>query len=316
MALTTDDLVTAVRRLCFLPDASDVSASDILAVGDEEMGTVLSMLEKDAQEEYAVFVDDTAFTSALSYRLPRRALARTVRSVSYLNTDGREVPAFPEDVTSGSWALPSDQWDGRYHFAGDSIGFRSTPTSGWSLRVRYVRRPSKLVPVASCAAILKPASTTSLDIAGASATAAFAVGSYADIVRGDAPYDLSYVDRRVSAYVASTSIAFESSTPIVTTDFVSRAAIPNDRVDYVCLRDQTCYPPIAETGFPVLVAAIARRVSGDLLRDKEGAQIAETTLQARVKAHRDMIQPRNEQGSRAIVSGSSSLRGGYGRRWR
>lgn len=278
------------------------------------MISVLAMLEKDAREEYAVFVEDTAFTSALSYRLPRRALARTVRSVSYLDQDGREVPAVEESAANAGGWLSSDHWSRRYFFAGDSICFRTTPTAGWTLRVRYERRPSKLVPVASCAAIYKTASTTQLDLTGASSSAGLAASMYADIVRGDAPYDLMYVDRQVTAYTAGASITFSANTPIVVADFVSRSFMSNDRIDYVCPRDQTCYPPISETGFPALAAAIARRVLGDVLGDRPGAQVAEATLQARVKAHKDMMQPRNEQGSRAIISRGSSLRGGGGRR--
>ena len=35
MAYSTDDLVTAVRRLAYLPDASDITAAEILTRADE-----------------------------------------------------------------------------------------------------------------------------------------------------------------------------------------------------------------------------------------------------------------------------------------
>ena len=37
MAYLADDIVTAVKRLTFLPDASDLSTTDILAMADEEV---------------------------------------------------------------------------------------------------------------------------------------------------------------------------------------------------------------------------------------------------------------------------------------
>lgn len=316
MALTCDDLVAAVRRLAFLPDASDLSATDILAMADDELTTLVFEFIKDAREEYGIAVEDAALSaSVLYYRLPRRATERTVRAVTLLDPTGREHPAI-EESAAAAYGLSTDQWNRRYHFQGDSIGFRQFPTAGWSLRVRYMMRPSKLIAVASGAAVYRGNSTTALDLTGASATAGLAASMAADIVRGDSPYDLMYIDRHVTAYTASSSVTFDATTPIVVADFVSRSYQSNARVDYVCARDQTVYPPVTPAQFPVLVAATARRALEEI-GDRAGAEVAEATMQARLKAAKAVAQPRNEQGSRAIIG--SSFRGGRafaGRRWR
>jgi len=311
VALTSDDLVAAVRRLAFLPDASDLTSTDILAMADEELRSLVGELVKDSREEYWVVSEDTTLTSSRSYRIPRRAMDRTIRSVQFLDSEGRPVHSSEVD-SSQPWGLTTDAFALVYYFEGDFLRLITTPMSGWSLRWRYLRRPSQLVPVASCAPIVSATNTTDIVCSSAPLTPA---SQYVDIVRGDAPFDLMYVDRVLKS-VATLTYSLDASTPVDTADFVNRATRPNDRQDYICDRDTKCYPPLSASEFPVLAAAVARRALEEL-GDRAGAEAMQATLRDRMKASKAIIQPRNEQGSRALVNTSSRLRnGGFGRRWR
>lgn len=314
MAYTTDDLVAAVRRLAFLPDADDLLTADILALADEEMATVLAQRVSGAREEHWVKTEDiTLVSGTLRYRLPRRALARAVRGIVFVSTStGATSPAWEIDPMR---AQPGDGGtEGRaYYYEDDFVVFPVAPPTGYKLRVRYLRRPSRLVPVASCAAIVKATDTTHILASTVPLTPA---AQYVDTVRGDSPFDLSYVDLGLKG-LATLTYELSAATPIVVADFVDLASIPNDRQDYICPRDQTCYPPIPAELHASLAAAVARQIAA-VKGDRPGAELAEATMQRRLRASTDILEPRDQAGSRPIVNRSSPLRQGRGsaRRWR
>lgn len=314
MAYDSDTLVASVRREAMLPDASDITAADILAIADEEMLSTLAELQKSSQQAYAMTYEDQALSaSVLRYRYPRRALAQTIRGVTYLDAAGGEHLLTEMDAQDGQ----RYGCEGQYYVEADElVFFRSIPSGAVTLRWRYMRRPSKLVLVASCALIMSCTDTTHLVVA---TTPLPSDKSYADIVRGDAPYGPIAIDRSVSGLSVLT-YELHASTPVVVADFVNLTQIPNARRDYLCPRDSTCYPPIPNEGFPLLVSRVVAEVLKST-RDAQGASMALDTATRRDAAVRAIIQPRNESGNRTLVNPRSAMRngagfgGGRGRRW-
>lgn len=320
-AYTTDDLIAAVRRLAYLPDASDITDAEILARADEEMVTIIADAVKAGREGFWLTHEDIAIVSGqTAYQLPRRALGRGVVGVGMVNDSGTFFSIPQIDPVTG--------WNGRtvtinsycYSFQADKIVFPTPPpTSGYQIRVWYLRRPSKLVATTDGAAVVSATSGTVLLLGTepswlASWIPEFTPSFYVDVVRGDASFDQLYVDELVTAYAAS---SITLSPGVDATQFVDTATITNDRVDYVCLRDQTVYPTLPIELHPVLEAATAVRIL-ESIKDTEGAQMAQNTLLARKRAAVDIIEPRNQEGSRPIVRNRSPLRQtfGIGRRWR
>lgn len=321
-AYSTDQLVEAVRRLAYLPDASDIDAAEILARADEEMVTIIADAVKAGREGFWLTQETTALDpSQTAYPLPRRALGRGVVGVQMVNSDGTAFTIPQIDPVTG--------WNGRttaitsycYSFQADKIVFPTAPPSGYSLRVLYLRRPSRLVEVEQGAAIIRANSATKLSVTGVPDWMLAIVDAppiYVDIVRGDASFDQSYVDQLLTAYVFGSPETVNLQAPgVSTSDFVDTTAISNDRVDYVCLRDETVYPTLPIELIPVLEAASALRIL-ESLKDSEGAQMVQGTLAMRKRAAVDIIEPRNQEGSRPIVRIRSPLRQtfGIGRRWR
>lgn len=319
MAKTTDDLVEDVRSLARLPDAGDPDASGILRFGDAEMVSLLAALMKSAQKEHWMDPVDTAGDGVTTrFKLPRRALDRAYRSVKLVTTQGDEIPT-TECAPGNTDGARSIQV---YYVERDSLVFTKAITSDYTLRVRVRRRPSQLVAVSACSAITKATSTTALTCSSTTWLAALQVAdppvpTYVDIVAGDSPHDLTYLDRLVTAY-SGTAVTLDASTPIAVADFVDLTAISNDRVDYVCLRDTTCYPPLPEAGFPALVAGTALRVLQSL--GDPNAEKIRAVYQERLATAMQLISPRNDEGGRAIVNRNGGLRsgggGGWGRRTR
>lgn len=321
MAYLADDIVTAVKRLTFLPDASDLSTTDILAMADEEVLSIISDSVKSARTEmWTTHQDYTLSVSQQRYRLPNRALGRIVRGVQIVNTTSNiSFVIAQRDLIQGWDALPTaGVTSATYYFDDDYICFPAAPPAGYLMRVWYLRQPSKLVlsTGTDVSAIQKLASSTSIQVS--TAASGIPVNSYMDVVRGSAPYDVMYQDQLVTSltgagpyFVNCSGSAFSSA------DFVDRTAITNDRTDYVCARGETCYPQIPDELFPFLCAAVSRRVL-EAIGDREGASVMQNTLDARRREALSLIIPRNEDGSKPIVKKFSPLRSnrGMGRRWR
>ncbi len=320
MAFTTDELLRRVRLLAFLPDAGGPTDAELLEVANDELRTLVAARLAAAREEHWVKTEDVPIVAGVRrYRLLRRALGRIVRSVRLVEQSTQRVIDLHENSDAPTGSYVGASWAAGmnvYYWEDDFLVFPIQPPTGWSIRIRYLRRPSRLVKASECAAIEYAASTTSLHVTSSPAT--WPGGYYLDIVRGDAPFDLSYVDLVLSGGAGTTTINLVPDTPIVVADFVDLVTYPNDRADYLCPRDTTCYPQLPEELHPVLVAAVARRAL-EAVRDKEGAELARATLAERAKAASDIIEPRNEERSEPLGSRYSAMRGGSGglgrRRW-
>lgn len=323
MAFTTDELLRRVRLLAFLPDAGGPTDAELLEVADDELRTLVAARLAAAREEHWVKTEDVPIVAGVRrYRLLRRALGRIVRSVRLVEQSTQRVIDLHENSDAPTGSYVGASWAAGmnvYYWEDDFLVFPIQPPTGWSIRIRYLRRPSRLVPTSECAAIVRVSSTTEIVVSSVPAAWLATTGNYVDIVRGDAPFDLAYVDLVESGPLSGpTRMLLDASTPVAVADFVDRDDHPNDRVDYLCPRDCTCYPQLPEELHPVLVAAVARRAL-ESVRDKEGAELARATFAERAKAASDIIEPRNEERSEPLGSRYSAMRGGSGgpgrRRW-
>ena len=320
-AYSTTDFLTAVRRLAYLPDAGDIDATEILSRADDEMVTIIADAVKAGREGFWLTSEDiTLLPDTRAYQMPRRALGRGVVGVQMVNSQGTAFTIPQIDPVTG--------WNGRttaitsycYSFQADKLVFPTAPPSNYLLRVLYLRRPSRLVEVSEGAAIVSAANSTQLAVTDVPTWMA-AINSdlpplYVDIIRGDASFDQPYVDLLAIDYNAGLG-ALTLGSDIDTALFVDTDAISNDRVDYVCKRDETVYPVLPLELIPVLEAAVSMRIL-ESLKDAQGAEMMGATLMQRKRAAVDIIEPRNQEGSRPIVRIRSPLRQtfGIGRRWR
>lgn len=168
MAWTADDLVTAVRLSCRLPDTA-LTAAEILSLADQATDSVVVPLVRSAQGDYYVTYADVSIVAGTTYyRLPARAQGNTLRDVTVIDTTGAEVPAEYRDLKQ-AWPGVAVASTSSYLYVieGDRIALLPTPTSsGGSIRLRYSRRPSRLIPTASAYVVSAVTSPTIVSVTG------------------------------------------------------------------------------------------------------------------------------------------------------
>lgn len=312
---TSDDLLRGVRRLGFLPDASDLTDADLLEFADEEQVTLISAAIKTEREEHYVTYQDTLLTGTVrTFPLPQRSMGRTVRGVSLLNPQGIAFPCPTIDPVHGWDGLPTPSLSAYAHYiTADSITFPSNPPGGWTLRVWYLRRPSQLIKTAEALQIQSAGDTLTLNTV-LSDTSIIAQFELIDIVKGQIPYECTYTNLIVSDRSAS-EIDLDPTTPINTANIATWNGV-NGRSDWICPAEKTLFPQIPTEFFPTLEAAVCRRAM-EAIGDRQAIQVITDTYARRLQSAVDLTSPRNEEGGRPIVRRNSPLRsGGWGgRRW-
>lgn len=317
MIYTSDSLLAGVRRLGFLPDASDLTDADLLEFADEEQATLISAAIKlEREEHYVTSVDYALDGVTRSYPIPTRAMGRMVRGVIYVSPTGITYPCPEVDPVRGWFGRSSSAVAYCHSISGDSINIPGPGPVGWTMRVFYLRRPSQLVPVSEGAAVAYAQDPLTV-VVGSVPTwlASLSFNTYVDVVRGSAPFDQLYVDLLAGGYdVTPSRVSLDPTTPVDPANFIDNRDVTNGRQDYICMHEQTVYPAAPAEFFPALEAAVCRRAL-EAIGDRQGVAVVSETYAKRVEAATDITAPRDESGSRFIVRRGSPLRGGAMRGW-
>ena len=312
---TSSDLIRGVRRLGFLPDACDLTDSDLLEFADEEQVTLISAAIKTEREEhYVTFQDYVLDVGTKTYQIPTRALGRIVRGVTLITTAGISFPCPTIDPVHGWDGIPVTNNSAYCHYIiADQIHFPSRPPPGWTMRVFYLQRPSSLCLTAAATSITSAGSTLTLNLTAASPP--FTDTELVDIVKGIVPFECSYVDRLLND-VSANAVGFDPSTPIDPAQIAAPVG-PNSRTDWLCPAGMTVFPQVPAEFFPAIEAAVCRRAL-EAIGDRVGAEVVTNTYEKRLQAAVGITAPRNEEGGRPIVRRNSPLRArgqwGFGRR--
>lgn len=318
MAWNTSDLLAAVRRTTFAPDISDQTDADLLAFADEVLETLIAATIRPGREGYWLTSSDiTIVPGTVEYEVPRRALGRSVRGVMAVQPNGRPYPLTEGDPLAlrAQWesATPSTYDPTHYAFEDTTIRVNAvSASSGWILRVFYLRTPPRLITLAEGAEVASVSTANTLVVVGTPDTTTFATGALVDVVSGLEPYPTLFSDLEVS--LAGPASLKVTTSPFSTSPSVPPAQVVNRQSAYAVPAETTVYPPIVRSLWPSLVkgtAAAALAATGDP-QAPTMATDAETARTQAVSA----LSPRDDRRSRAVV-GASALRSyrGWGR-WR
>lgn len=305
MAYTGDDLLRVVRRRSRIPDgAIPLSDSELLEIANDVIVSICVPFLKQHNEEYFVKVSDTAVTSGVSeYRIPSRAQGAMLRSVSFLDSQGKEHPLSPaslDDIgaytSRGNAYWPSGKG---YCFQGDKVILfpEPTTTSGY-IRFRYFRRPSRLTLAASAAAV---SALTAADVLTCtSVPAGWSTSNRFDIVQANPNFD------SLNDSLAADSVTTGAGGNVnFTTDYSTDVAIG----DYIALANESPVIQLPVELHPVLVSGVAAEVL-ETLDDRDGAAAVRAYLGQQLQLADVYFDPRSDAGSPKVVNRNSPLRGG------
>jgi hypothetical protein len=301
LAFTTTQLLSRIRDRAQVPDSGSSTAfgstdQEILDLAYEVATTRLVPAIRSVRENYLATYSDTALVAAdASVPVPRDAQASQVQHVALIDANGRPAPLFECEL--GEWTYLNPDATGRpsrFYIEGDVI--RLWPTvaaSGDSLRVRYFRRLSTFVPVASCFPV---ASKTSTDIVVTGSPGATFDETGIDVVQVEPPFRVLLNDNAANLVTSTFTVAASASTSEVSVG------------DYVCLHMETCVPGVPAELHAVLIgmtAAALLRKEGD--REGYAAEAGDAEQQlARVIS---MMENRADKAPNFIINRSSPLRG-------
>lgn len=239
MGTTSSDLIANIKIRGSFPTANDLfSNADYLSIlNDEVLNTVTPIISKVNEEYFLTYKSYNVTTGQESYRIPKRAVASTLRDIQLIDVSGnvQSLPRlFEEDRTS----LTSGPLG--YYIQANSILLSPVPTvTSGTLRMAYTRRPSKLVLPTACAQIT---AINGLNIDVASVPSTMTNNTLIDFVQADGPYDILDMDIVITG-ISGTTLTLTS--------------VPTDLAigDYICLAGESPVPGIPEELVPTLVQA-------------------------------------------------------------
>jgi hypothetical protein len=301
LAFTTTQLVARIRDRAQVPDSGSSTAfgstdQEILDLAYEVATTRLVPAIRGVRENYLATYQDTALTaSTASVPVPRDAQASQVQHVAIVDTNGRPAPLFECEL--GEWIYLNPTATGRpsrFYIEGDLI--RLWPTvaaSGDTLRVRYFRRLSTFVPVASCYPVASTGATT-IVVTGSPGATFDETGI--DVVQVEPPFRVLLDDNAANLVTSTFTVAASASTSEVSVG------------DYVCLHMETCVP-----GVPAELHACLIGMGAAALLRKEGFlpeyQAEQADAEQQLARVISMMENRADKAPNFIINRSSTLRG-------
>jgi len=287
MGKTTTTMIADIKLIGSFPTTDSLfsNANYLSILTREQLTTVVPLLNK-VNEEYFITEKDYAVTAnQISYRIPARAVGSQLRDVQLVSSSGDVtglVRLFEDNRES------SNEGQQGYYIKGNSVLLSPTPTTttGDTLRLIYMRRPSTFVLPSACGEITSINTGTNQVVVSA-LPSTMTTSTSIDFIQGNSPYDLLSMDTSISS-VSGTTVNF--------------SALPTDLAvgDYICLSGQTCVPMIPEELVDVLIqAALCTCLSSK--KDKS-VELELQKLEQLKNSFIEMLSPRVKSDDKKILN--------------
>lgn len=263
-AYLVDNLVDSVRNKFTLPNSDNLlTDQNLVDLLDEEMRSILIPLIVSCHAEFFVTnYDQTISASTHAYDLPQRAVGGVLRDVLLVDSSSNEFPMSyvdPSMVKYGNYSTSNYQFTVR----NDQIILlpesQNAPT-GYTLRMRYERRPSNLTLSSNCGQILTIADT---DITLSAVSTDWETTTTFDIIQNHPQFRSISDDQAITAITANVLTLDEAPTGLSVGQ-------------WVCPTLTTCIPQIPYEAFPHLVQRGIIRAA-DSVGDKAALENAKGT---------------------------------------
>ncbi len=289
-----DSLVTAVRNRYIQPVSQNLfQDTDIVAFLDEEMRSYIVPLINSVREDNWTLNVDQAVTGAASYTIPVRAAGGILRDVVFVDPNGNEIgqsrlsPAQIKATFPFGYQLPLYTF-GFYLQYDQYVPYpqQAVNATGYTLRMKILRRPNNLTLATNCAQILTVASNV---VTVDNLPSDWTTSTLFDIIQN---YPLF--------------VSISDDTPITTintaTNQITLTSAPTGLAAgmYLCPQYMSCIPQMIYEAYPMLVqrgvVALARS-----LGDSQGTELAEKEYEKMKVAFLSFIEPRVQLSGKKIV---------------
>lgn len=308
MAVTTDRLLAGIKRRAVIPTNQVLfDDDDILDFIDDVIKVHVVPLVDSVNGEYFVTSSLTALVASQSnYKIPSRAIGRTIRDLKLEDTTSgsvRNCPYIePEDIhLHNNTALNFG-----HYFKGDEIylvpDVGSTLTATESLQIWYKLRPSavvKLTKAAKVSSVSIPEDLTDPGTVVVESVGDVVTSSVIDFIQGTSGNGILGMDKTCTN-VAGTTLTFLGSdipTGLAAGDYISLAGT----APVVTMIPDECSPWIERLTAQEILLSIGDDIGADKL--SPGLAIEKRNLLS-------LLEPRNEGEPKIIMNRSSLARGG------
>lgn len=297
----TSDFLTRVKRKAQWTSSAKLSDTELLAIADEEIATFIAPIVRGVTDGYWIKRYSITITAGQPlYRIPTRASAGTIYDASIVDPAGNTrrlskrsagdlyMMRYGFDASTQSTPVA-------YVIEGDQLRLLPTPSSGYTLLLRYERRPSQLVATTSCQPI---ATVSTLSLTTTSALSGYSATAGLDIVQARPNFDALFDDLTLTQS-GSGPYTYSGSTTL--TD-VSVG-------DYICNPGTTCIVPVPDVLYHALIDRVAAEA---LLEAGDAAEAAniQAGLDRKLNGILESLEPRAETSAPAAFNRWSPMRGG------
>jgi len=283
---TTEQLIKDAKREGSIPtDQSLYTNQDFVDTFTDCMKKRMIPNVLRTREEHFVHAVILPITASNRYGIPQRAIGGRIRGAQLLDAAGKptiDLQRVEPEVGDGVW----DSSVG-YFFENNEIVLTEAAKSSTSLRIKFYRRPSKMVTTLQAGKVISSNPTTG-EMVLDKIPAGMAIGSSVDLVGGLPPFN-------TQDSVAITNVLGYT---ITVAPEVAALVSPGD---WACFEGESTIPQIPEELHPILTQYAVVKILKSL-GDKDGFVLASSDLAEMERNLYEMLDTRDDGSSRKVVT--------------
>ena len=289
---TTTGLIASIKRRGSIPTSQSLfTEADMLSLADEELQTVIFPIIMSIKGDYFVNNNDTVMTSAKIYPIPSDAIGLKIKDCYWLDSDGDE-----RQITEVNIGDVTNQvargWIGLgYYLEKNNVVLTPNSREGDTLRIKYYRRASKMVPTSEAAQISSIDTGTGVVTFTGNIPSTWTTSDVFDAIDDNPGFETKDTDLVITATTATT-MTFSDVTNLAAGYWIS-------------LADESPIPQITPEAHALLAQSVTVKIL-EALGDPKMV-VAQGKFEQIKKSFIDMVAPRADGQVKKIVQRNGTL---------
>lgn len=298
---TNDELLDNIRLRALLPQSQNLYTPErLLMLANDELQTIIFPMIMSIKGDYFVNVDTQTMTTSLTYPIPGDAVGIKVKDVYWRdpnwssNHEDQLIPLINyQDLTNQAAGLFNYL---SYYIMGNDVHLTNV-RQGQSLRIRYYKRASKLIPNDEGAKIVN---TDTADIIVNSIPSTWAVGDVLTLTNAFPPFET------VTTTLEITGITQPNILNLLQTDPDEPILEDEDLIgNWLTQADETVIAQITPEAHPILAQSVAVKCLEGM--NDPGLVASQAKFQQLYQAFIDTMCPRTDGQAKKIIQRNGTL---------